>query len=229
MKGDITQLNAFVKLTQDQLAAQGETTTDLLANLFKGYLTSQDKTFRTYIEEKQEDYDDGQVFTVEGLMQSAANKYKTLVENGKWMAPSSEESKILALQAKLDKMGKKSTSNQSTKSESSGKSNQRSTKSSNNAGGKSRRSLASWMTKYPGAAFVNANQYKLQDGKKYYWYKKHKRFTLHKTEECRKPTGSDQSQNNIQPSNTSSNNNASNSNSSYTPSLRVSTATMMNE
>ena len=76
MKGDITQLNAFVKLTQDQLTAQGETTTDLLANLFKGCLTSQDKTFRAYIEKKQEDYDDGQVFTVEGLMESAANKYK---------------------------------------------------------------------------------------------------------------------------------------------------------
>ena len=59
LKGDIDQLNAFVKLTQDQLAARGETSTDLLANLFKGYLTSRDSTFRRYIEKKQEDYDDG--------------------------------------------------------------------------------------------------------------------------------------------------------------------------
>ena len=46
LKGDIDQLNAFVKVTQDQLAARGETTNDLLANLFKCYLSSKDRTFQ---------------------------------------------------------------------------------------------------------------------------------------------------------------------------------------
>lgn len=49
-KGDIDQLNSFVKVTQDQLRARNETTSDLLANLFKGYLSSRDQTFRRYIE-----------------------------------------------------------------------------------------------------------------------------------------------------------------------------------
>ena len=113
LKGDITQLNAYVKVTQDQLAARGETTTDLLANLFKGYLACADKTFRSNIEKKQEDYDEGTVYTVEELMSLANNKYKTLIENGKWMAPSPEEEKIMALEAKLAKMSNpKKPSNQ---------------------------------------------------------------------------------------------------------------------
>ena len=86
MKGDIDQFNGFVKVTMDQLAARGETTQDLLANLFKGYLSCRDATFRKYIEKKQEDYDDGVAFTADGLMTSASNKYKILVQSGKWMA-----------------------------------------------------------------------------------------------------------------------------------------------
>lgn len=100
--GDISQLNAFVMVTTSQLAARGETTNDLLANLFKGYLSSTDRTFVTYIEKKQEDHDEGKLSNTTELMSLASNKYKTLVENGKWMAPSKEEQKIIALEAKLD-------------------------------------------------------------------------------------------------------------------------------
>ena len=74
LNGDIDQFNAFVKVTMDQLAARGETTQDLLANLFKGYLSSHDATFRKYMEKKQEEYDEGVAFTADGLMTSASNK-----------------------------------------------------------------------------------------------------------------------------------------------------------
>ncbi len=107
---DIDQLNAFVKVTQDQLTARGETTQDLLANLFKGYLSCRDPTFRNYIEKKQEDYDDGTPFTIEGLMKLASNKHKTLIESGKWLAPTDDQAKIIALEAQLSKLNKKPAS-----------------------------------------------------------------------------------------------------------------------
>jgi hypothetical protein len=177
LKGDIDQLNAFVKVTQDQLAAQGETTTDLLANLFKGYLSSRDPTFRRYIEKKQEDYDDGATFTIEGLMNSASNKFKLLVESGKWMAPSDDQAKILALEAKVNKFGNKGKS-----SNSSGNGKSGSGKSSRRSGTK--KETPAWMTKWPGKEFVDANKTKTMDGHVYYWCRVHKRFTRHQTSEC---------------------------------------------
>ena len=181
-KGDIDQLNAFVKVTQDQLSARGETTHDLLANLFKGYLSSSDINFRRYIEKKQEDFDDGTVFTVDGLMNQASNKFKTLVQAGKWLAPTDEQAKILALETKLNKFGKKSSS---MKQAGSSKPNSFNSNSGNSSGKKGKRESPAWMTKFPGKAFVDGNKTKVRDGRTYWWCKKHKRFCMHQTSECR--------------------------------------------
>ena len=227
MKGDIDQFNGFVKVTMDQLAARGETTQDLLANLFKGYLSCRDATFRKYIEKKQEDYDDGVAFTADGLMTSASNKYKILVQSGKWMALSDEQSKILALETKLSKMGKSGSSSSnnpnsnSTKSTNKGKNSKSSGKSSK---GKGKRETPAWMTQWPGKDFVNNNQPKVKDGKTYYWCKNHKRFCMHKTSECRMSNPSSSPASTSDSSGTSQ---GASSNSS--PSIRVSTATLMND
>ena len=61
---DITKFNAYVKLQVDTLAARGETTTDLLTNLFKGYLAASDRNIVEYIESKQERYDEGRAYQV---------------------------------------------------------------------------------------------------------------------------------------------------------------------
>ena len=222
-KGDIEQLNAFVKVTQDQLSARGETTTDLLANLFKGYLSSRDPSFRRYIEKKQEDYDDGTAFTVDGLMNSASNKFKLLVESGKWMAPSDEQAKIIALEAKVNKFENKGKSSTTS---SSGKANPKkfgSGKSSKKSGPK--KEIPAWMTKWPGKDFVDANRTKQVEGRTYWWCRVHKRFCMHQTNQCKlaksKASGSDDKSNN--PSGTPP------SPSTPTPSICVSTATMMDE
>ena len=235
LKGDIDQLNAFIKLTQDQLAARGETSNDLLANIFKGYLTSRDSTFRRYIEKKQEDYDDGTAFTVDGLMTLASNKFKTLVQNGTWMAPTAEQSKIIALEAKLSQMTKGTPSSNSSSSNK-GKQTQKGNNQSN-AGrnqGKSngkksgKKELPAWMKKWPGRAFVDADQTKVVEGRTYWWCKKHKRFCMHKTSECRLETSSNSQTSGAAANRGNSNDNASSSGPS-TPSIRVSTATLMNE
>ena len=237
-KGDITQLNSFVIVTKDQLSARGETTTDLLANLFKGYLSSQDKNFREYMEKKQEDYDEGKDYTSESLMELASNKYKTLVENGKWMSKSPEEEKILALEAKLAKLTKPAASSNNTKT-GQNKSNTSGTSSSGNKNNRRRsrnKEIAPWKLQFPGQAFISAGQPKIVNGRKYYWCHKHRMFTAHKSSECRltapivRNPASSNSSNNAANNQTSSNANTNaNSQPTSTPSIRVSTATMMDE
>jgi len=228
VKGDIDQLNAFVKLTQDQLAARGETSNDLLANLFKGYLTSKDHTFRRYIEKMQDDYDDGTIFTVDGLMNMASNKYKTLVEKGKWMAPTDEQAKIIALEAKLSQLDKKpsqsSSNNRNSKQKGNSNRNGKSSKKSN-----SKKDLPAWMTKWPGKDFADANKSKVVDGKTYWWCKKHKRFCMHQTSDCRLPSSNSKGGGPKNPPGPSNRPPGPSSNNNSTPSIRVSTATMMDE
>ena len=103
---DITRFNGYVRLLIDSLAARGETTQDLLTNLFKGYQAASDKVFVSYIGRKLEKYEEGETITSEALMHLGNNKYKLLKGGGLWNAPSDEEEKILALQTEVKKLQK---------------------------------------------------------------------------------------------------------------------------
>jgi hypothetical protein len=98
---DITKFNGYVKLLIDSLQARGETTQDLLTNLFKGYAVCSDKEFVSYIKRKHETYEEGTDIEPDNLMKLADTKYKILKEAGKWNAPSAEEEKIIALEAQI--------------------------------------------------------------------------------------------------------------------------------
>ena len=228
-KGDIDQLNAFVKVTQDQLGARGETTLDLLANLFKGYLSSQDARFRSYIEKKQEDYDEGTPITVDSLMSLASNKFKTLVQSGRWMSPSDDQAKILALQSKLATFDKRSNRNTGQPSKNNPRpSNPKKGKSNNRPPqkkkGNSPKDFPKWMTEFPGVKFIESNVPKVVDGKNYWWCKFHKRFVMHQQTECKlNPSNSGN------PRTSGGSNRPAASGASISPSIRVSTATMMDE
>ena len=52
--GYITKFNIYVEGLVKSLAARGETTADLLANLFKGYLAVGKKNFHVYTDRKEE-------------------------------------------------------------------------------------------------------------------------------------------------------------------------------
>jgi hypothetical protein len=64
------------------------------------------KTFVEYIRHKLEKYEEGEVVTPDALMEQAHNKFKLLNEGGVWNAPSEQEEKILALQAKIKNLKK---------------------------------------------------------------------------------------------------------------------------
>jgi len=189
---DITALNSFVMVTLSQLNARGESTTDLLPNLFKGYLSTGDCVFTTYIEKKQEEYDEGSSLTHTQLMEKAANKYKTMVENGTWMAPSAEEKKIIALEAKLQKMQQKERKPPSFKPPNNGPNTNKprgqagkGQKGKSKPNPKNKQRIEEWMTKYPGDDFVAKGLSKTVNGKQWWWCKLHKRFVRHKTSECK--------------------------------------------
>jgi hypothetical protein len=72
---DITKFNGYVKLLIDSLQARGETTQDLLTNLFKGYAVCSDKEFVSYIKRKHETYEEGTDIEPDNLMKLADTKY----------------------------------------------------------------------------------------------------------------------------------------------------------
>jgi hypothetical protein len=98
---DIVKFNTYVKDLLDSLYARGETTHDLLANLFKAYKGASDRNFVEYIRKKEDQYDEGDEIEANSLMQQAANRYKTMVQQGTWAAPSEDEEKIIALETMI--------------------------------------------------------------------------------------------------------------------------------
>jgi hypothetical protein len=59
LDSDISKFDAYVKTQVIALEARGETTADLLMNVFKGYETAQDSEFALFIKRKKDDYDEG--------------------------------------------------------------------------------------------------------------------------------------------------------------------------
>ena len=103
IKYDIEAFNNYVIDQRKILIARGEDTTDLMVNLFKGYMTAKDKEFREFIKTQKNKYEiEGVDMTVDQLMQLAETKYKALVQTKEWNAPTKEQEQIVALTAQLN-------------------------------------------------------------------------------------------------------------------------------
>jgi len=101
---NITKFNTYVKAQVISLEARGESTNDLLVNVFKGYNMAQDEDFGHFVKRKKDAYDEGADITVASLMDAAENKYKTRVLTGEWSAPTKEQEQILALTAQVNQL-----------------------------------------------------------------------------------------------------------------------------
>jgi len=49
VNNNVSTFNEFVRLLLDALTARGESSSNVMVNLFKGYLAAPDKEFMTYI------------------------------------------------------------------------------------------------------------------------------------------------------------------------------------
>ena len=57
VKYDIVAFNEYVNDQRNVLISRGEDTTDIMVNLFKGYMAAKDYSFRQYIKEKKDKYE----------------------------------------------------------------------------------------------------------------------------------------------------------------------------
>lgn len=112
VNNDILQFNAHVKVLIDTLHSRGETTQDLLTNLFKAYAACSDQVFVRYMSDCQTKWEDNEAITADELMLKAAKKYKTLKTKKLWEAPSAQDEKIIAMEATITDMKRKFKSNQ---------------------------------------------------------------------------------------------------------------------
>ena len=177
VNSDIEKFNLHVQTLLEQLAARGETTNDLLTNLFKGYKAVQDKKFVQYIELKEEKYEEGEDMSPQQLMKVALNKYNIRKLRGQWNAPSAEEEKILALEAKINRLQRSRNqrrNNNDNEEKSDNKDGQKSSRKK-----KAKKPKPEWMTTPPNDSDTSIkkqgnDKYKMVDGKKYFWCPKHK-------------------------------------------------------
>ena len=187
---DIKQFNNHVKELIDSLHARGATTQDLLANLFKAYRCVSDKNFVTYMNNKQAWFDEGNDIEPTVLMQWALDKYNRGIETGEWNAPSTEEIKIIALEAKVKSINAARTRSTAQLPKATSKSqlprgkegSKKRTTSGRTTGGQGKaRLVPEWMKKPPTPGEPHT---KKRDDKSYNWCTHHLAWTRHTTAEC---------------------------------------------
>jgi hypothetical protein len=77
LDSNIETFNVYVKAQIKNLSARGETTNDLLTNLFKGYKVADDVEFADFIRRKENAYEEGEDINANNLMADSLTKYKT--------------------------------------------------------------------------------------------------------------------------------------------------------
>ena len=175
---DITKANLYIKGKLNELAACGETTTDLIDNLFKGYSKAKDHAFTQWLQRIKDDWTDRrEEINPNGLafMERVENYYKDRKNAGDWMKLSDDQATILALQTKLQNV---TTKDKKDKKGKKGKKGKKSDKENREPYEK-----PAWKKKAPKDG---EKQKKEVDGKTYHWCIHHKEWTVHSSSECRK-------------------------------------------
>ena len=158
------------------MTARGETTNDLLANLFKAYKTISDCEFVSYIHKKEDEYEEGAEINPDALMLLADNKFKTFRQAETWNAPSPEEEKILALETQIQKLQKEKKKPKQQE----GKKGM--DKDGTKKGRKKKKDGLKWMQVL--LADADKDKPKTIKGKQYFWCAKHAKWAGHLTSTC---------------------------------------------
>ena len=99
--------NAHFQTLIDTLTSRGETTHDLLTDIFKAYSECFDNNFINYVTYKHSKYKDGKDMTPNWLMKKSSNKYDILKTGGNWYALSAEEEELIALESWFSELKKR--------------------------------------------------------------------------------------------------------------------------
>jgi len=180
-RSDITAFNNQVTTLVQGLHARGETSSDLLSQLFKGYKSASDKVFVDYIKRREERYDEGEGITHQALMQLATNKYRMMAESGEWNKPSDHEAKVIALTSELTAMKKRYAAKAPTVGKPKGEYKKKG-KGKKGGGPKGDSGQYAWKKVPPkeGEAKTKTVQKKV-----YHWCINHQAWTVHSPAECK--------------------------------------------
>ena len=187
---NVELFNIHVKENRQGLKARGESTDDLMINLFKGYMAASDKEFAKYIHTKKDEYDEGKDISEDRLMRMALNKYTNMKRDGEWNAPSAEQKQIVALKASLEEVKKESLQlsrslKDGGKFTNKGKYPKKEGKTPKPKKGKDQGKEEGWAWKKVPPS-EGQSQQKQKDGKSYNWCKYHQAWVLHDPSECKK-------------------------------------------
>jgi hypothetical protein len=101
---NVVEFNLYVKAQVLSLAQRGETTTDLLVNLFEGCKAADDVEFKDLLKRKENECNEGKDITVPNLMADMVAKHRSRVLHKEWSAPTKEQEQILALSAQVQQL-----------------------------------------------------------------------------------------------------------------------------
>jgi hypothetical protein len=216
---DIKKFNAWVKGQVSALAARGETTSDLIVNLFKGYEAVPDRVFKDYIEQKKSNFEEGSAITSDELMQLAQNKFEGRVLAKTWNAPTDEQEQIIALEARIESLqsknkalNKRGNTGKGTPKGKQQPKGARGRNSNNNKKGKGGQNDNDYMNALGKWAWLKippkqGETKKMFEGKEFLWCKNHLRWGRHSTAKCKKAPSTKKKDQTTPSPNTSSNSN----------------------
>jgi hypothetical protein len=105
LDSNIEPLNFYIKAQTKSLSARGETSSNLLIRLFKGYKAAADVEFLELIRRNEDNaYEEGEDVDTNDFMADALLKFKAGKLVGKRYTPTKEQGQILALTAQVEQL-----------------------------------------------------------------------------------------------------------------------------
>jgi hypothetical protein len=99
---NVELLNQHVKEVVAGLRAMGESTDELVVNLFKAYRVVGGSEFSRYMKNKRDAYDDGEDVQPDPLISVALAKSQSLIESGVWNMMSPDLERLVALLSEVN-------------------------------------------------------------------------------------------------------------------------------
>ena len=179
---DIDSFNTTINAYVQKLAANGHQTQDLFAHMIRAYKEVPDKHFQQYITNKVDNhFDNTNRLTLTRFMTLAKEKYDEMKEDNTWMKSSDNiQEQLVALTAQIEQMEQKNKQLH-LKLKQKFQPNQ-SNRTLNAKSNKKVNDKWAWKDKAPRKGDKTTKDFK---GKTYHWCPTHKKWTLHKPDECR--------------------------------------------
>jgi hypothetical protein len=75
-KNDLIKFNEYVSKLMNELASRGETSNNIITNVFTGYMACTDKRFVEYMDQCKDNYKEGEDITYQDIMLKAEKSIK---------------------------------------------------------------------------------------------------------------------------------------------------------